>query len=165
MRAARLAAALAALLAVVAVPGAAHAADAAAVTQQFHADSGDSCRYGTTDGTLTWRYGTTLPLVVLRVDVAGKLTDRPLPSDPSTVCRDDNYYSSATFVAYSGTTAVDRQTRAANNSVVSFTFTLGATSISRGISHVVIQVCRSPVNTLPPSYCGTAVRYLAPPLV
>ncbi|HET8662640.1 MAG TPA: hypothetical protein VFM55_27200 [Micromonosporaceae bacterium] len=158
MRAARLAAVLAALLAVAATPGTADAT----VTQQFHADSGDSCRYGVTDGTLTWRYGTTLPVVALRVDVAGKLTDRPLPTDPISVCRDDGFYSRATFVAYSGTTEVDRQARAANNSTLSFTFTLGATSTTRGLTHVVIQVCRSPGNTLPPSYCGVAVRYAAP---
>ncbi|HZN74608.1 MAG TPA: hypothetical protein VFC00_23315 [Micromonosporaceae bacterium] len=158
MRAARLAAVLAALLAVVAIPGTAHAD----VTQQFQADSGDSCRYGVTSGTLTWRSGSTLPVAVFRVDVAGKLTDRPLPSDPSTVCRDDGFYSRATFVAYSGTIEVDREARVANNSAVSFTFTLGANSTTRGITHVVIQVCRSPVSTLPPSYCGAAVRYTAP---
>jgi hypothetical protein len=100
---------------------------------------------------------------VLAVDVKGKLTDRPLPPDPSIVCFDDGYYSRATFVAYAGSVEVDRQTRAANNAVVTFEFTLGGSSTSTGINRVKIQVCRSPINTLPPSYCGKAVTYLAPP--
>lgn len=95
--------------------------------------------------------------------VKGKLTDRPLPPDPSIVCFDDGYYSRATFVAYAGSVEVDRQTRAANNAVVTFEFTLGGSSTSTGINRVKIQVCRSPINTLPPSYCGKAVTYLAPP--
>jgi hypothetical protein len=161
MRAAHLAAAAAALVAVLASPGVAHAAT---ITQPFSADSGDACRYGVTEGTLGWRYGTTSPLPVLGVDVTGKLTDRPLPADPSITCRDDGYYSTATFIAYAGSVEVDRQTRSANNAVVSFAFTLGANSTSTGINRVQIQVCRSPINTLPPSYCGKAVQYLAPPI-
>lgn len=160
MRTAHLAVVPTALLAVVATAGIAHAAT---VTQRFYADSGDSCRYGVTEGTLNWRYGSTSPLPVLGIDVAGKLTDRPLPTDPTT-CHDDNYYSRATFVAYAGTTEVDRQTRVANNSAVTFTFTLGANSTTTGINRVVVQVCRSPINTLPVTYCGESVTYLAPPV-
>jgi hypothetical protein len=160
MRSARFAAAVAATVTALTLPG---AAQAATITQPFYADSGDACRYGVTEGKLGWRFGTTSPLPVVGVDVAGKLTDRPLPSDPSTGCRDDGYYSSATFVAYSGSVEVDRQTRLANNAVVTFEFTLGANSTSTGINRVVIQVCRSPINTLPPSYCGKPVQYLAPP--
>jgi hypothetical protein len=160
MRPTRLLAALAAALAILAFPNAAHAAT---ITQPFAADSGDACRYGTTSGTLGWRYGTSSPLPVIGVDVKGRLTDRPLPADPGTACRDDGYYSTATFTAYTGSVAVDRQTRSANNATVSFEFTLGGNSTSTGIDRIVIQVCRSPINTLPSSYCGKAVTYLAPP--
>ncbi len=161
MRPTRLLAALAAALAVLALPGTAHAAT---ITVPFAADSGDACRYGQTSGTLAWQYGTTSPLPVIAVDVKGQLTDRPLPSDPSTTCRDDGYYSNAIFTAYAGSVAVDRQARSANNATVSFTFTLGGNSTTNArVDRVVIQVCRSPVNILPPSYCGTAVTYLAPP--
>jgi hypothetical protein len=161
MKVSRLMATLAAAIAVVAFPA---AAQAATITQSFHADSGDVCRYGFTDGTLGWRFGTTSPLPVIGVDVNGKLTDRPLPADPSTACRDDHYYSTATFTAYAGSVAVDRQTRNADNGAVTFQFTLGSSSSTTHIDRVVIQVCRSPINTLPPSYCGQAVVYFAPPV-
>ncbi len=160
MRAIRFGAAVVAVLAILASPGTAHAAT---ITQSFYADSGDACRYGVTDGTLGWRFGTISPLPVIAVDVKGKLTDRPLPTDPVTVCRDDGYYSIATFVAYAGSVEVDRQARAANNNVVTFEFTLGTNSTSTRIDRIVIQVCRSPINTLPPTYCGKAVEYRAPP--
>ncbi|MEU3456446.1 hypothetical protein ABZ671_23030 [Micromonospora sp. NPDC006766] len=160
MRAARFVAALAAPLAVVAVPGTAHAAT---ISQPFYADSGDACRYGVTEGTLGWRFGTASPLPVLGVDVNGKLTDRPVLNGPGT-CASDGYYSSATFIAYAGTVEVDRQTRTADNSVVPFTFTMPGNATKASVNRVVIQVCRSPVITLPPSYCGTPVTYLAPPV-
>jgi hypothetical protein len=139
-------------------------AQAATITQSFHADSGDACRYGFTDGTLAWQYGTTSPLPVLRVDVKGSLTDRPLPADPATACPDDHYYSTATFTAYAGSVAVDHQSRSANNGIVTFSFTLGSSSTTTHVDRVVIQVCRSPLVTLPPTYCGTAVVYPAPPI-
>jgi hypothetical protein len=154
-------AAFATALAIVASPGTAHAST---ITVPFAADSGDACPYGTTSGTLGWRYGTASPLPVLAVDVKGRLTDRPLPNDPSAACRDDGYNSSASFVAYAGSVEVDRQTRTANNGTVSFEFTLGRSSASASINRVVIQICRSPIFTLPPSYCGKAVTYLAPPI-
>jgi hypothetical protein len=161
MRPTRLLAALAAALAVLAVPGTAHAAT---ITQPFAADSGDACRYGATSGTLGWRYGTLSPLPVVGVDVKGQLTDRPLPSDPSATCRDDGFNSTATFTAYAGSVAVDRQSRTADNATVSFQFTLGGNTASTHVDRVVVQVCRSPIVTLPPSYCGKAVTYLAPPI-
>lgn len=160
MGAARVGSALAALLAVMAIPGTAHAAG---VTQPFSADSGDACRYGVTEGSLNWRYSTSpTPLPAVAVDVAGRLADRPLPGDPSTACRDDGYYSTATFVAYAGTVAVDRQSRTVDNDVASFTFTLGSNTAAARVDRVVVQVCRSPRATVPPSYCGRAVTYLAP---
>ncbi|MFD2762572.1 hypothetical protein [Micromonospora eburnea] len=160
MRTARLAAPLAALLAVAASPGVAHAAT---ITQPFHADSGDACAYGVTDGTLDWRYGTS-PLPLSGVTVSGTLTDQPVPSGPAT-CPDDRYFSTATYIAYSGAVEVDRQTQGADNSVTKVSFTLGDNnSTSRGIDRIVIQVCRSPIITLPPSYCGKPTTYLAPPV-
>ncbi len=160
MKAARLAAILAALVAVVASPG---IAQAATITQSFYADSGDACRYGITDGTLGWRYGTTSPLPMQGVDVKGKLVDNPTPAGPVTTCRNDHYFSTATFVAYSGSVIVDRQTRVADNAVVTLAFTL-ANSTNASISRIEIQVCRSPVITLPPSYCGKTAVYLPPPI-
>jgi hypothetical protein len=156
--AARVLAGLAATLAILAFPGTAHAA----TITPFAADSGDACRYGATRGTLGWHVGIS-PLPVTAVDVNGQLTDRPLPSDPSTACGDDGFYSAATFTAYSGSVAIARQTRTADNATVSFAFTLSGNTASTGIDRVVVQVCRSPVKTLPPSYCGKPVTYLAPP--
>lgn len=161
MRTVRLAAAAAVFVAVLASPG---IADAASISQPFHADSGDACHYGVADGTLGWRFGSTSPLPLAAVDVAGKLVDHPTPSDPVSVCRDDGYFSTVTFVAYAGSAVVDSQKRTANNASVPFSFTLGNTNTANTISRVVIQVCRGPVITLPPSYCGTAVTYAAPPV-
>jgi hypothetical protein len=160
MHPARPLAALGAALAVLTFPGSAHAAT---ITQQFAADSGDACRYGTTSGTLGWSYGTASPLPVAGVDVQGRLTDRPLPVDPATGCPDDGYSSTATFTAYSGAVAVERRTETADDDAVSFAFSLGKASTAARIDRVVVQVCRNPVRTLPPSYCGKAVTYLAPP--
>jgi hypothetical protein len=157
MRVARLAAAVAVIL--VATPGIARAATNA---QPFKADSGDTCRHGATEGTLAWQSGVISPLPLLKVVVTGTITDRPLPIDP-TNCRDDGYDSTATFVAYTGETEVDRQFRTANNSTVRFQFSLGS-SAKTAIDRVVVQVCRDPIVTLPPSYCGKPVTYLAPPI-
>jgi len=159
MRATRLAVALAAMLAIVASPGIAHAST---IIQPFRADSGDSCRYGATEGSLAWQYGTISPLPVIAVDVKGRLVDHPVPGEVF-LCRDDGYFSIATFVAYSGTVQVDRQTRSVNNAVVAFEFRLGGNSITTRIDRVVVQVCRGPIYTLPPTYCGKAVEYRAPP--
>ena len=161
MRTARVLAALAAMFAVLASPGTAHAAT---ITQPFAADSGDACRYGVTDGKLGWRYGDTSPLPLAGVDVRGRLTDRPVPSDPTTVCPSDGYFSVATFVAYAGNVEVARKSSAANNSTVTLEFTLTSDTAAARISRVVVQVCRSPIVTLPPSYCGRAVEYRAPPI-
>lgn len=153
-------AALAAAAAILAVPG---TAQAATISQPFAADSGDACRYGTTAGTLDWSYGTVSPLPVAAVDVKGQVSDRPLPTEAGTVCRDDGYDSTASFTAYAGSVVVDRQTRTANNGTVAFEFTLGGSWTASRVDRVVVQVCRSPIVTLPPSYCGRAVTYLAPP--
>ncbi|HEX6685502.1 MAG TPA: hypothetical protein VF062_22135 [Candidatus Limnocylindrales bacterium] len=161
MRITRLLAVFAIALAAVAFPGTAHAAS---ITQPFAADSGDACPYGTTSGTLTWRFGTSSPLPLTAVDVKGKLADRPLLADPGSFCRDDGFFSSVSFVAYASTVEIDRQSRAVNNGTVSFEFTLGRDSAAARINRVVIQVCRSPIFTLPPSYCGKEVTFLVPPI-
>ncbi|WP_213454615.1 hypothetical protein [Rhizomonospora bruguierae] len=160
MRPIRLLAALVAALAMLALPTAAHAAT---VIDNFAADSGDACHYGATSGTLVWRYGAISPLPGAGVDLKGQVTDRPLLADPGISCRDDGYYSTATFTAYAGNVAVDQQSYSANNAIVTFGFTLGTNSAVARIDRVVVQVCRSPLITLPPSYCGRAVTYLAPP--
>jgi hypothetical protein len=138
-------------------------AQAATITQPFSADSGDSCPYGVTAGALTWSYGTTSPLPLRGVSVTGRLADRPLPADPGRFCIDDGYRSTALFVAYAGRVEVDRQSVAVDNNVVAFDLRLalaGANTVDR----VVVQVCRDPVRTLPPSYCGKPVEYPAPPV-
>jgi hypothetical protein len=158
MRKVRSAAVLAAVTtaAALALPGVAHAA---VISQAFAADSGDSCRYGSTSGTLGWQIGPS-PLPTPGVAVNGKVADRPLPVDPGAICRNDGYSSTATFVAYLGGVEVDRQSRTADNATVTFSFMLGATA--KGVDRVDVQVCRNPVLTLPPSYCGKPVTYLRP---
>jgi hypothetical protein len=138
-------------------------AEGSVVTQQFYADSGDSCRFGVTRGTLSWiAVG---PLAVTTVDVAGSLLDRPLPTDPSTACRDPRY-SSATFTAYNGTVVVDREQQRVDNGQVTFRFQLTAPMPGpvQPINRVVVQVCRHALpGTTIPDYCGKAVEYRQPP--
>ncbi len=141
----------AAVLGALVPASAAHAADV-----RFHADSGDSCRYGSTDGVLSWNATTIV------VGVRGTVTDRPAPSTDPTLCRDDGYFTIATFVAYAGNTVLDRHAARANNAVVPVEFTLGSNAAIARLDRVVIQVCRSPINTPPPAYCGRAVEYHRP---
>ncbi|MEV6931944.1 hypothetical protein AB0M46_46675 [Dactylosporangium sp. NPDC051485] len=148
----------AAIAVTLAVPTAAHAAT---ISQPFAANSGDSCHYGSTSGTLTWTIGPS-PLPAGGVPVSGKVSDRPLPADPGAICLSDGYSSTVTFTAYSGTVVADQQSRTADNGTISFSFTLAAGSDRKPVSRIVVQVCRNPVVTLPPSYCGPAVTYPAP---
>jgi len=120
---------------------------------RFHADSGDNCRYGSTDGVLTAR--------LADVVATGTLTDRPTPTDP-VACRDDGFFSVATFTAFAGNRLIDQQAVRANNSTVRVGLVLGSPTAVARIDRVVIQVCRHPLVTLPPSYCGRAVEYRAP---
>jgi hypothetical protein len=147
MRVRRLLALTAAALAVVLTPNAARA------DTRFHADSGDTCRYGFTDGILTTR----LTLAAVK----GTLTDRPTLADP-TNCRDDGFYSVATFTAFLADRVVDQQAVRANNGTAQFDFVLGQASTVARIDRVVVQVCRHPLVTLPPSYCGKPAEYRAP---
>jgi hypothetical protein len=158
MKISRLWLVLAATVGMLAVPATAQAD--ASLTQAFAADSGDSCRYGSTEGSLTWRV-VSPPTHAIVVAVAGRLADRPLPADPGAACLDDRRFSVATFVLYSGSVVVDRQASRADNGVVSFQFVLGTTSTVARVDRLVIQVCRysSIGSTVPPSYCGRAVEY------
>jgi hypothetical protein len=137
-------------------------AHADVVTQPFYADSGDNCRSGVTSGSLSWI--SRGPLAVTAVDVAGTLTDRPLPSDPSTACRDPRY-SSATFTAYRGDVVVDSEQRRVDNGQVQFRFQLaGASTTYQPIDRVVVRVCRhAPPGMGLPDYCGRPVEYRQPP--
>jgi hypothetical protein len=132
-----------------------------ALTQPFAADSGDSCPLGSTAGTLTWIARGPLPVTVVRV--AGSLTDRPLPTDPSTACRDPRY-SSATFTAYRGTAVVDSEQVRVDNGRLTFAFDLTSTlTVITPIDRVVVRVCRhAPPGMGLPDYCGKAVEYRLP---
>jgi hypothetical protein len=136
-----------AILAVMLTPTAARA------DTRFHADSGDTCRYGFTDGVLSAR--------LAPVAVKGTLTDRPTLADP-TNCRDDGFYSVATFTAFFGDRVVDQQAVRANNGTAGVELILGQNSTIARIDRVVVQVCRNPLVTLPPSYCGRPAEYRAP---
>ena len=162
MRLTHVMAATAAVLAtVLATPSAGHAE--AQITVPFSANSGDDCRYGVTEGTLTWRFGTS-PLPVRAVAVKGRLADRPLPADPGSVCRDDGLFSVATFTAFLGDRQVDRDARRADNGVTSFEFLLGGSSTVSHIDRIVVQVCRHRPASTVPSYCGRPAEYRIPPV-
>lgn len=152
---------LAAFVAVMAAPGAASAADSIAV-QRFAADSGDRCRYGATDGTLSWRWTSIGPAepaaVAYGVDVAGTVVDRPAPST-EIVCRDDQFYSVALFVLYSRNTIIDWQAVRADNAAQRFAFTLGLNATRTGVDALVVQVCRYQLSGPGISYCGQAQTY------
>jgi hypothetical protein len=144
--------------AVMVVPGTASASDSFA-PQRFAADSGDSCRYGYTEGYLSWRWARAAPqALAYAVDVSGTLVDQPAASN-DIVCRDDRYYSVATFVAYSGGTVVDRHAERVDNGVLRLSFTLGDNATRAGLATLVVQVCRSPLNGTGYSYCGRAQTY------
>jgi len=127
----------------------------------FSADSGDSCRYGRTQGSLIWRYSTTAPIRPVAFDVRGTLVDHPLPGADGFLCRDDGYYSVATFVAYLSNGLTQRAQARADNAIVSFSFTLGPGSTTAGVSRASVQVCRSPLSGTGRSYCGLP-QYYAP---
>jgi hypothetical protein len=137
----------AAVLAVVITPTAAHA------DTRFYADSGDRCPYGITVGVLA----SMAPQVIAK----GTLTDQPSPTGPG-ICVDDRFFSVATFTAYAGARVVDEQLVRADNSTVRVGLVLGPVPTVVRIDRVVIQVCRHPLFTLPPSYCGRPTEYRAP---
>jgi hypothetical protein len=160
MRRARLAAV--AVAAATAAPFFPAAANAATIDQPFAADSGDSCPYGVTAGTLRWSFGpVTSPLPPSGVTVIGRLTDHPTPTDPSAACRNDGYSSTVTFTAYSTSGEVARASRTADNATVSFSFAIGSATTAGHISRIVVQVCRNPSEPAGAPPAGRSRRHHA----
>jgi hypothetical protein len=148
----------AAVLGTVLLPAPAHADTT--ITVPFYADSGDSCKYGVTQGKLYWHKTSTGRVDAVTVD--GSLIDRPQPGDPSVVCLDDHRLSAATFTAYSGSAVQAQRVQRVDNNRILFQFTINVSSTVSGLSRLTVQVCRHPSITQPPSYCGPLVIYAAP---
>jgi hypothetical protein len=129
--------------------------------QPFYADSTnasfDTCPHGITSGTLQWN--TPGPAAPISVAISGKVVDRPAPDGTTPSCTPDDYSSSAIFTVYSGSAVVGSKTVTVDNGVVQFQFTLGS-STATTLTKLTVQVCRNPVHTLPPSYCGKIVTYV-----
>ncbi|MEU7836294.1 hypothetical protein [Nonomuraea sp. NPDC049129] len=115
---------------------------------RFHADSGDSCFRGITEGTLDWP----------TVKVDGYLSDDAALSP----CSRDGMYSSAVFSAYNGTTLVDSETYKADDAQVPLSFSLSDPAGVAAIDRVVVQVCRFSSSPIGVSYCGKAAEYKMP---
>lgn len=122
---------------------------------QFHADSGDSCFRGITEGTLDWPAG---PGIRPTVKVDGYLSDDATLSP----CARDGMYSSAVFNAYNGATLVDSETYKADDAQVPLSFTLSDPAGVAVIDRVVVQVCRFSSSPIGVSYCGKAAEYKMP---
>ncbi|MEV4107492.1 hypothetical protein [Nonomuraea sp. NPDC049695] len=128
---------------------------AAQAVVPFHADSGDPCVRGVTEGTLEWVDG---PVVRPTVKVDGYLADEASISP----CSLDRMYSTATFSAYKGSTLVDSQTAKADNEKVPISFALSDPVAFTSVDRVVVQVCRFSSTPTGISYCGKAAEYKAP---
>ncbi|GIG91663.1 hypothetical protein [Plantactinospora endophytica] len=127
--------------------------------QPFAADSGDTCRYGATEGTLDW-LPVTAPPGLGSVDVTGTLADRPYERDPGPICVDDGLHSIVTFYAYGRGTLIAQAAEKVDNDIVKFTFRLGPRQPSTGVDTLVVQVCRaSAVSSRPIGYCGVPRVY------
>ena len=141
--------------------GAAPALADIAPPQPFYADSTnpsfDTCPHGLTKGTLLWY--TPGPVAPIAVKVSGEVVDRPTPDGTTPSCAPDDYSSTAIFTAYRGGAVVGSKTVTVDNGVTPFEFTLGGNSTATGLTKLTVQVCRDPVHTLPPSYCGKTVTY------
>lgn len=138
-----------------ATPIAAHAATA---TFPFQANSGDNCRYGSTQGILIWQYTTTTPILPISVGVRGNVIDHPIPNE-NFLCINDGFYSVASYTAFAGSIQILEQVRA-DNAVVPVDLVLGPTApTATGITRVTIRVCRHPLFGTRPSYCGAAQSY------
>jgi hypothetical protein len=131
------------------------AAQPPAVEQRFAADSGDNCRYGSTEGILVWE----APVV----GVAGTVSDRPLPADPGPFCPDDGFHTIAHFQAFTGNLLVDSESPRVNNDRLEIRFVLEPTlaPVTR-IDRVVVTVCREPLNRPGIGYCGKPQTYPPP---
>ncbi|MFC4006215.1 hypothetical protein ACFOY2_03205 [Nonomuraea purpurea] len=119
---------------------------------KFHADSGDQCQRGVTEGTLEWVEG---PVVRPAVRVAGDLTDGGVNSP----CAIDDMYSRASFSAYNGTTLVDTETVKADDGTVPVALSLSDATGVAAIDRVVVQVCRFSNTPIGLSYCGPVSEY------
>jgi hypothetical protein len=129
------------------------------VEQPFAADSGDTCKYGVTKGTIFWTLG---PFVrPAPVAVKGTLIDRPLSDGPS-ICPDDRRFSVVTFTAFAGTVKVDEELVRADNQAVDYGFRLINETSTAPISHLVVVVCRHFPAPRPAVYCGARQIYRAP---
>jgi hypothetical protein len=125
--------------------------------QRFAADSGDSCRYGFTEGVLYW-VDNHLPNEST-VQINGTVTDRPTPADPNTACRDDGRFTTATFWAISGDVVLDQEVVRVDNGTVRASFAL-ADRRGTTIERVAISVCRELRVWTPTSrYCGRTQSY------
>ncbi len=149
------------LAGVLAVPTTASAD--ASPSQAFSAQSADACPHGLTQGTLSWVVDQSWHAVVY---VNGTLSDQPeSASSGSFACAEDGYESDASFTIYDGANAVTTAHEQVDNGVVGFGFPLrGGIDVRSGsvVSEtLVIQICRSPVNSQikAPTYCGKAVTY------
>jgi hypothetical protein len=133
-------------------------AHAASASFPFRADSGDNCRYGSTQGTLIWQYSTTTPILPISVDIRGNVVDHPIPNE-NFLCVNDGFYSVASYTAFAGSISLREEVRA-DNAIVPVSLTLGPTSpTAAGITRVTIQVCRHPLFGTRPSYCGMPQSY------
>ncbi|MFE0153980.1 hypothetical protein ACFWY5_43050 [Nonomuraea sp. NPDC059007] len=127
----------------------------AAATVPYAADSGDSCKRGSTEGSLEWVTG---PVIRPTVKVAGTLSDEREFS----ICAPDGMYSRASFSAYHGSDKVASGQVKADNATVPVALTLSDASGVRSIDRVVVQVCRYSNSPVGISYCGPAQEYKAP---
>ncbi len=133
-------------------------APAASASFPFRADSGDNCRYGSTQGNLIWRYSSTAPIRPIAVDIRGTVIDHPIPNE-NFLCVDDGFYSVASYTAFAGSAQLRQEARA-DNAVVPVSLILGPSApTTTGITRVTIQVCRHPLFGTRPSYCGVAQHY------
>jgi hypothetical protein len=132
-----------------------------APVEPFYADSTnpyfDTCPHGITEGTLLWH--TPGPVPPVAVEVSGEVVDRPTPDSTTASCAPDDYSSTAIFTAYSGSAVVGYESVTVDNGVKAFRFTLGGNGTAAVLTELTVQVCRDPVHTLPPSYCGKTVAY------
>jgi hypothetical protein len=136
---------------------------AQAIGPDFVADSGDSCPYGVTRGSIDWIFAGGRPRFVIGADVVGSLLDRPVPTQPSLPCADDRRFSVGTFTAFFTGGRSQAEAIRVDNGTVPFRFRLGGNAVNADLERIVIQVCRHPVSQIgPPSYCGPTQVYLAP---
>lgn len=136
---------------------AASGATASPVLQRFSVPSGDNCTYGYTEGQIEW--SSLAP--AYSVTLTGVIADRPIPTDPILVCRDDGRYTIAKYLAYAGDRLVDETARRVDNGMARFQFTLGGSTAVPAIDRVTIQVCRVSLITPSPSpdYCGRVYTF------